>query len=132
MLLSDEIAKLFPNVFGQPSANVVPSDSNSNESQQKLKIGVVLSGGQAPGGHNVISGIFGEDLSLFNSVLIIRSQCCASIVEFILCFRVDYLQERAKGSTLYGFRGGPAGIMKCKYVELTPEYIYPYRNQVRV
>ncbi|KAJ7946344.1 Pyrophosphate--fructose 6-phosphate 1-phosphotransferase subunit beta [Quillaja saponaria] len=66
---------------------------------QKLKIGVVLSGGQAPGGHNVISGIF------------------------------DYLQDRAKGSILYGFRGGPAGIMKCKYIELTSEYIYPYRNQ---
>ncbi|KAF4372599.1 hypothetical protein F8388_027272 [Cannabis sativa] len=95
----DEIAKLFPHLFGQPSALVVPSDSDSNDSQKKLKIGVVLSGGQAPGGHNVISGIF------------------------------DYLQERAKGSVLYGFRGGPAGIMKGKYVELTPEFIYPYRNQ---
>ncbi|CAL2251207.1 unnamed protein product [Prunus armeniaca] len=95
----DEIAKLFPNVFGQPSALLVPSDSDSALPQQKLKIGVVLSGGQAPGGHNVISGIF------------------------------DYLQDRAKGSTLYGFRGGPAGIMKSKYVELNSEYIYPYRNQ---
>lgn len=47
----------------------------------------------------------------------------------VLCV-LDYLQERAQGSTLYGFRGGPAGIMKCKYVELTSEYIYPYRNQV--
>ncbi|CAB4306104.1 unnamed protein product [Prunus armeniaca] len=94
-----EIAKLFPNVFGQPSALLVPSDSDSALPQQKLKIGVVLSGGQAPGGHNVISGIF------------------------------DYLQDRAKGSTLYGFRGGPAGIMKSKYVELNSEYIYPYRNQ---
>lgn len=43
---------------------------------------------------------------------------------------VDYLQDRAKGSILYGFRGGPAGIMKCKYVELTADYIYPYRSQV--
>uniref|UniRef100_A0A175YM97 Pyrophosphate--fructose 6-phosphate 1-phosphotransferase subunit beta n=1 Tax=Daucus carota subsp. sativus TaxID=79200 RepID=A0A175YM97_DAUCS len=41
----------------------------------------------------------------------------------------DYLQEHCKGSTLYGFKGGPAGIMKCKYVTLTSEYIYPYRNQ---
>ncbi|ONI09862.1 hypothetical protein PRUPE_4G014600 [Prunus persica] len=95
----DEIAKLFPNVFGQPSALLVPSDSDSALPQQKLKIGVVLSGGQAPGGHNVISGIF------------------------------DYLQDRAKGSTLYGFRGGPAGIMKNKFIELNSEYIYPYRNQ---
>ncbi|XP_062100459.1 pyrophosphate--fructose 6-phosphate 1-phosphotransferase subunit beta-like [Humulus lupulus] len=97
----DEIAKLFPQLFSQPSSLVVPSDFDSNDSQKKLKIGVVLSGGQAPRGHNVISGIF------------------------------DYLQERAKGSVLYDFRGGPAGIMKDKYVELTPEYIYPYRNQWR-
>ncbi|KAL8461511.1 hypothetical protein ACS0TY_032840 [Phlomoides rotata] len=92
----DEIAKLFPSVFGQPSVNLVPGDSLV---PRKLKIGVVLSGGQAPGGHNVISGIF------------------------------DYLQDRCPGSTLYGFRGGPAGIMKCKYVVLTSDYIYPYRNQ---
>lgn len=43
----------------------------------------------------------------------------------------DYLQERARGSTLYGFKGGPAGIMSCKYVKLTADLIYPYRNQVR-
>uniref|UniRef100_A0A9I9CRT7 Phosphofructokinase domain-containing protein n=1 Tax=Cucumis melo TaxID=3656 RepID=A0A9I9CRT7_CUCME len=97
----DEIAKLFPNLFGQPSAKLVPSDSSKGQPDKKLKIGVVLSGGQAPGGHNVISGIFGN----------------------------DYLQDHAKGSVLYGFRGGPAGIMKCKYIELTSEYIYPYRNQ---
>jgi 6-phosphofructokinase len=45
-------------------------------------------------------------------------------------FMADYLQEKAKGSTVYGFKGGPAGIMKCKYVELTPEFVYPFRNQV--
>lgn len=45
---------------------------------------------------------------------------------------LDYLQDRAKGSTLYGFRGGPAGIMKGKYIELNSEYVYPYRNQVRI
>ncbi|XP_030971292.1 pyrophosphate--fructose 6-phosphate 1-phosphotransferase subunit beta [Quercus lobata] len=95
----DEIAKLFPHVFGQPSTLLVPSDTDVFRPDQKLKIGVVLSGGQAPGGHNVISGIY------------------------------DYLQDRAKGSTLYGFRGGPAGIMKCKYVELDADFIYPYRNQ---
>lgn len=95
----DEIAKLFPNLFGQPSAMLVASDSDGLPLKDNLKIGVVLSGGQAPGGHNVISGIF------------------------------DYLQERTKGSKLYGFKGGPAGIMKCKYVELTSDFIYPYRNQ---
>ncbi|KAK4798663.1 hypothetical protein SAY86_030989 [Trapa natans] len=93
-----EIAKLFPCLFGQPSASLVPCNGPV-VSDKKLKIGVVLSGGQAPGGHNVICGIF------------------------------DYLQDRAKGSTLYGFRGGPAGVMKCKYVELTSDFIHPYRNQ---
>ncbi|KAK9151579.1 hypothetical protein Syun_009888 [Stephania yunnanensis] len=95
----EEIEKLFPCLFGQPSASLVAASESSLSSDLKLKIGVVLSGGQAPGGHNVISGVF------------------------------DYLQDRAKGSALYGFRGGPAGIMKCKYIELTSDYIYPYRNQ---
>ncbi|GER57226.1 phosphofructokinase family protein, partial [Striga asiatica] len=95
----DEIAKLFPSLFGQPSAMLVPSDASTAIPDKSLKIGVVLSGGQAPGGHNVISGLF------------------------------DYLQERTKGSTLFGFRGGPAGVMKCKYVELTKDFVHPYRNQ---
>lgn len=60
MIFPDEIAKLFPNVFGQPSAMLVSSDSDTVQLDQKLKIGVVLSGGQAPGGHNVICGIFGK------------------------------------------------------------------------
>lgn len=55
----DEIAKLFPGLYGQPSSIMVPRDSEGLSSNQKLKIGVVLSGGQAPGGHNVICGIFG-------------------------------------------------------------------------
>ncbi|XP_022771746.1 pyrophosphate--fructose 6-phosphate 1-phosphotransferase subunit beta-like [Durio zibethinus] len=93
----NEIANLFPNLYGQPSVSLVPG--HSEVKGQSLKIGVVLSGGQAPGGHNVIAGIF------------------------------DYLQERAKGSILYGFKGGPAGIMKCKYARLTTELIYLYRNQ---
>ncbi|VAI84792.1 unnamed protein product [Triticum turgidum subsp. durum] len=93
----DEIAKLFPCLYGQPSAAVVQSAEPVET--KPLKIGVVLSGGQAPGGHNVICGIF------------------------------DYLQERAKGSTMYGFKGGPAGVMKGKYVELTTDFVYPYRNQ---
>lgn len=42
----------------------------------------------------------------------------------------DFLQQRAKGSTMYGFKGGPAGVMKCKYVELNTDFVYPYRNQV--
>lgn len=62
-MFSEEIAKLFPNLFGQPSAKLVPSESDALRPDKNLKIGVVLSGGQAPGGHNVICGIFGEDLN---------------------------------------------------------------------
>lgn len=62
MCFTAEIAKLFPHLYGQPSAMLVPSDESAALPQQKLKIGVVLSGGQAPGGHNVICGIFGEIL----------------------------------------------------------------------
>lgn len=78
---------------------IVSSDSHALSLVQKLKLGVVLSGGQAPGGHNVIAGIF------------------------------DYLQTYAKGSVLYGFKGGPAGIMRNKVVEITADFLYPYRNQ---
>lgn len=95
----EEIAKLFPNLYGQPSVQLAPSTSATLRADAKLKVGVVLSGGQAPGGHNVIAGIF------------------------------DYLQDHVKGSVLLGFKGGPAGIMKCKFVEITDEFLYPYRNQ---
>lgn len=95
----EEIAKLFPQLYGQASVQLVPSDTAALKSDRKLNIGVVLSGGQAPGGHNVIAGLF------------------------------DYVQNNTKDSTLFGFKGGPAGVMKCKYVEMTKEFVYPYRNQ---
>ena len=67
--VADEIAKLFPNVFGQPSVSLVPAAEPA--ATRPLKVGVVLSGGQAPGGHNVICGIFGEYMrwlpELFNN-----------------------------------------------------------------
>lgn len=65
-LIVDEIAKLFPSLFGQPSAMLKPCDPSGALPDKSLKIGVVLSGGQAPGGHNVISGIFGNmNLTMF-------------------------------------------------------------------
>ena len=60
-MIADEIAKLFLGLYGQLSVSVVPDQSDA-ASEEKLKIGVVLSGGQAPGGHNVISGLFGKGL----------------------------------------------------------------------
>lgn len=67
-VIADEIAKLFPGLYGQPSVSVVP-DQSAASSGQKLKIGVVLSGGQAPGGHNVISGLFGKGLMSISNVV---------------------------------------------------------------
>lgn len=95
----EEIAKLFPNLFGQPSVEMIPCEGSAYDENRVLKVGVVLSGGQAPGGHNVIAGMF------------------------------DYLQTHAPGSILYGFKGGPAGIMRNKWLEITTPLLYPYRNQ---
>ncbi|KAH0863849.1 hypothetical protein HID58_081060 [Brassica napus] len=78
----------------------VVPDQNAAASSRQKLKISVVFSGGQAPGHNVISGLF------------------------------DYLQERAKGSTFYGFKGGPAGIMKCKYVELNAEYIHPYINQV--
>ena len=50
--------------------------------------------------------------------------------QYCSVIRADYLAEKVPGSKLIGFKGGPAGIMKGKYVEITKEYMYPYRNQV--
>lgn len=93
-----QLKKLFPSTYGQPIVELrvtsMPSDAIS------LRIGVVLSGGQASGGHNVIAGIF------------------------------DFLQRSCgPDSALFGFLDGPAGIFKHKYQSLTRETIQPYVNQ---
>lgn len=74
-MILDEIAKLFPCLFGQPSAALVPGESSESSSSRGLKIGVVLSGGQAPGGHNVISGIFGEGFTFQSITMIVTNHC---------------------------------------------------------
>lgn len=58
-LFAEEIKNLFPNLYGQPSVELKPCKSKT-VTEKVLKVGVVLSGGQAPGGHNVIAGMFGE------------------------------------------------------------------------
>ncbi len=92
----DEIKKLFPNTYGQPEVKIVPGNESLNS--RPMKIGVVLSGGQAPGGHNVIAGLF------------------------------DALQAANPENKLFGFLKGPGGVIKGKYKELTAEVIEPYRN----
>ena len=91
-----EIAALFPNTYGMP---IIKFEEGSEISEkQPLNVGVILSGGQAPGGHNVISGIF------------------------------DGIRKLNSESRLFGFLGGPGGLVDHKYVELTSEIIDEYRN----
>jgi pyrophosphate--fructose-6-phosphate 1-phosphotransferase len=92
----EEIRKAFPNTYGQPEVKLVEGKGNLKDGP--FKVGVVLSGGQAPGGHNVIAGLY------------------------------DALIAANPSSVLYGFLKGPGGVIKGKYIELTPAIIDEYRN----
>ena len=91
----DEIKKLFPNTYGMPLVEFVKGDKENN---QKMNIGVILSGGQAPGGHNVICGLF------------------------------DAIKKMNPENRLYGFLMGPGGLVDHEYMELTADIIDKYRN----
>lgn len=91
----EEIKKLFPNTYGLPLVEFVPGESHSNA---PMNVGVILSGGQAPGGHNVISGIF------------------------------DGIKKLNAANRLYGFLLGPGGLVDHNYMELTADIIDEYRN----
>ena len=91
-----EICKLFPNTYGLPLIEFVPSDKACD--YPAINVGVILSGGQAPGGHNVISGLF------------------------------DGLKRMNPASRLYGFILGPGGLVDHNYMELTSGLIDEYRN----
>ena len=91
-----EIAELFPNTYGMPLVSFEAADAVAE--RQPVNVGVILSGGQAPGGHNVISGIF------------------------------DGIKNIHSDSKLYGFLGGPGGLVDHKYMELTSDIIDEYRN----
>lgn len=92
-----EIKKLFPNTYGLPVLTF-EKDSKTAKTHAPINVGVILSGGQAPGGHNVISGLF------------------------------DGIKSINKDSHLYGFLMGPGGLVDHKYIELTAEIIDDYRN----
>ena len=91
-----EIKELFPNTYGMPI--VTFEEGSQLENVKAFNVGVILSGGQAPGGHNVISGLF------------------------------DGIKKINKDSKLYGFLGGPSGLVDHKYIELTSSIIDEYRN----
>ncbi len=91
----ESIKEIFKNLYGAP---VVTFKEGSAKSPNARNVGVILSGGQAPGGHNVIAGIF------------------------------DALKDANPQNKLYGFLGGPSGIIDGKYIELTSEIIDQYRN----
>lgn len=92
----EAIKDLFKNTYGKP---IITFNSTDKEKTSEVRnVGVILSGGQAPGGHNVIAGLF------------------------------DALKSANKENKLYGFLGGPSGIIDGKYIELTEEYISEYRN----
>ena len=90
-----EIKKHFPLTYGQP---VLKGEKGKGVRQKPLRVGVVLSGGQAAGGHNVIAGLF------------------------------DALRAIHQESKLYGFLNGPSGIVEGKEKEITAEFLAPYRN----
>ncbi len=91
----EEIKKLFPNTYGMPIVEFVPADEANTT---RMNVGIILSGGQAPGGHNVITGLF------------------------------DQIKKLNPENRLYGFILGPGGLVDHNYMELTKEIVDEYRN----
>ena len=91
----EDIKRLFPNTYGMPLVEFVPGQETAHE---KMNVGVILSGGQAPGGHNVITGLF------------------------------DAVKKLNPENRLYGFILGPGGLVDHNYMELTKELVDEYRN----
>ena len=92
----DKIKALFPNTYGKEEITFVKG--NNTSAAKKQVVGVILSGGQAPGGHNVICGLY------------------------------DAIKATDKNNVLLGFKGGPSGLIDDDYIEFTDEYINAYRN----
>ena len=91
-----EVKELFPNTYGMPIIKFEAGEVKKD--RPAINVAVILSGGQAPGGHNVISGIY------------------------------DGIKKIHPDSRLYGFLGGPEGLIEHKYIELTGEIVDEYRN----
>ena len=92
----EKIKALFPNTYGKPEITF-QKGQNTSEAKKQI-VGVILSGGQAPGGHNVVCGLY------------------------------DALKATNKENEVYGFKGGPSGLIEDNYIVLTDEYVDQYRN----
>ena len=92
----EQIQELFKNTYGKPV--VTFKHTSSSSASEVRNVGVILSGGQAPGGHNVIAGLY------------------------------DALKQANSANKLYGFLGGPSGIIEGKYVEFDDKFMDAYRN----
>ena len=92
----EKIKALFPNTYGKKEITF-QKGANTSEAKKQV-VGVILSGGQAPGGHNVICGLY------------------------------DALKATNKDNVLYGFKGGPSGLIEDDYLIFDDEYINQYRN----
>lgn len=94
----EDIQKAFPHTYGMPRVTIKNADADVVTLPDGLRIGVVLSGGQAPGGHNVIAGIY------------------------------DYIKKLSPKSSMVGFLDGPHGVYSGRYVEIDGEFVDSYRN----
>lgn len=92
----EKIAELFPNTYGEPEVTFEKGQNTS--ASRKQVVGVILSGGQAPGGHNVVSGLY------------------------------DALKATNKENVLIGFKGGPSGLIEDNFIVFDDAYINEYRN----
>ena len=92
----EKIAELFPNTYGEPEVTFEKGQNTS--AAKKQVVGVILSGGQAPGGHNVVSGLY------------------------------DALKATDKENVLIGFKGGPSGLIEDNFIVFDDAYINEYRN----
>ena len=92
----EKIAELFPNTYGEPEVTFEKGQNTS--ASKKQVVGVILSGGQAPGGHNVVSGLY------------------------------DALKATNKENVLIGFKGGPSGLIEDNFIVFDDAYINEYRN----
>ena len=97
-MVDDIVKSSFPKTAGQALIKLEKSKDAIKKEHKPKNIGVILSGGQAAGGHNVISGLF------------------------------DAMKKANSASILYGFKGGPSGLIENKYIEITENLLEQYRN----